>query len=163
VNTLSNVQDPALVERLAQHMEGRKFPGTDYNTQHKTQTVQVTCICYITLTKKSRGTECNRKCFTQWIMSLRNKLLRRYKPSRIRKDRRGRKRGGGGICIKFNFQRIINFSITLLKLKSTTLSDELKLTMFITILKHTKYNGERGKDSHCLVSYINLNFSSWSL
>jgi hypothetical protein len=43
-----------------------------------------------------------------------------------------RARGGGGICIKFDFPRSTNFSITRLKLKSATLSDELKLTMFIT-------------------------------
>jgi hypothetical protein len=59
----------------------------------------------------------------------------------LKLEEMGRMRGGGGICIKFNFPRSINFSITRLKLKSTTLPDELKLTMFITILKRRKYEG----------------------
>jgi hypothetical protein len=56
-------------------------------------------------------------------------------------------RRGGGICIKFNFPQSINFSITRLKLKSTTLSDEPKLTMLITILKRRKYKAGGWKGS----------------
>lgn len=72
----------------------------------------------------------------------------------------GGARGDGGICIKFNFPRSMNFSITRLKLKSTTLSDEPKLTMFITILKRRKYEGWGQKP---MLFYMNSHFYSWSL